>query len=90
MFTGTVATGGIPVDLHTLEVSIVSKNKLKINCNQSTAVKCNLSDLLLGEVVDWGMVLGDVVAQVVRARCPEVPELALSISTKHPAKLHVH
>ena len=27
MFTGTVATGWIPVDLHTLAVSIVSKKK---------------------------------------------------------------
>ena len=30
MFTGTVAKGGIPVDLHTLAVSVVSKKK-KLN-----------------------------------------------------------
>ena len=57
MFTGTVATGGIPVDLHTLAVSIVSKKKRnKLKCNEPRAVKGNLSDLPLGEVVDWGMV----------------------------------
>ena len=32
------------------------------------AVKCNLLDLPLVEVVDWGMVLGDVVAQVIGDR----------------------
>ena len=88
MFTGTVATGVITVDLHTLAVRIVGKNKLY--CNQSRTVKCNLFDLLLGEIVDWGMVLGAVVAQVVGDRCPEVPELALIISATHPVKLHVH
>ena len=45
---------------------------------------------LLGEVVDWGMVLGAVVAQVVGARFPDVPELALSISATDPVKPHVH
>ena len=45
---------------------------------------------LLGEVVDWGMVLGSVVAQVVGARFPDVPELALSISASDPVKLHFH
>ena len=79
------------MDLHTLAVRIVSKKKkLKLKCNQSRAVKGNLSDLPLGEVVDWGMVLCAVVAKVVGARCPEVPELALSISTTEPVKLHVH
>ena len=78
MFTGTVATVGIPVDLHTLAVRIESK--INLNCNQLRAVNCNLSGLLLGEVVDWGMVLGAVVSQVIGARCPEIPELALSIS----------
>ena len=59
MFTGTVASGGIPVDLYTLSVIIVRKKekKVELNCNQSGAVKCNQSDLPLGEVVDWGMVL---------------------------------
>ena len=89
MFTGTVDTGGIPVDLRTLAVSIVSKTNY-LNCNQLRGVKCNLSDLPLGEVVDWGMLLGAVVAQVVRSRCPEVPELALIISATQPVKLHVH
>ena len=91
MFTGTVDTGGIPVDLHTLVVSIVSKEKkIKLNCNEPRAVKGNLLDLPLGEVVDWGIVLGDVVAKIVRARCPEVSELALSISASDPVELHVH
>ena len=49
-----------------------------------------MSDLPLGEVVDWGMVLGAVVAKIVGARCPEVPELALRISETEPVKLHAH
>ena len=81
MFTGTVDTGGIPVDLHTLAVSILSKEKeKKLNCNEPRAVKGNMSDLPLGDVVDWGMVPGAVVAKIVGASCPEVSELALSIS----------
>ena len=47
-----------------------------------------MSDLPLGEVVDWGM--GAVVAKIVGARCLEVPELTLSISETEPVKLHVH
>ena len=48
MFTGTVDTGGIPVDLHTLAVRIVSKEKkIKLNCNEPRAVKGNLLDILL-------------------------------------------
>ena len=49
-----------------------------------------MSDLPLGEVVDWGVVLGAVFAKVVGARCLEVPELALSISATEPVKLHIH
>ena len=52
MFTGTVATDGISVDLHTLAVRIVSKKKFKLKCNEPREVKDNLSDLLLGEVVN--------------------------------------
>ena len=37
MFTGTVATCGIPVDLHTLAVSIVSKKKIKIETKIQSA-----------------------------------------------------
>ena len=66
MFTGTVATGGIPVDLHTLAVSIVSKNKkIKLKCNESRSVKGNLSVFWLVEVVDWGVVIVAVVAKIV-------------------------
>ena len=90
MFTGNVDTGGIQVDIRTLAVSIVIKNiKNKLKCNEPREVKGNLSDLPLGEVVDWGGVLGAVVAKIVGARCPEVPELALSISATEPVKLHV-
>ena len=54
MLTGTVATGGIPVDIHTLAVSIVTKKKkIKLKYNQPRAVKCNMWYLPLGEVVDW-------------------------------------
>ena len=63
---------------------------MKLKCNQSKAVKGNLSDLTLKEVVDWGMVLGAVVFKVVEARCPEVSELALSISATDTMKLYVH
>ena len=66
------------------------RRKTKLKCNQPKAVKGNLSDLPLGEVVDWDMVLGATVAKVVRERWPEVPELALSISAMEPVKLHVH
>ena len=91
MFTGTMDTGGIPVDLHTLAVRIVSEEKkLKLNSNEPRAVKGYLSDIPLGEVVDWGMVLGAVVAKTVGARRPEVSELALSISALEPVELHVH
>ena len=38
------------------------KEKFELKCNQSRAVQCNLSDIPLGEAVDWGMVLGAVVA----------------------------
>ena len=77
------------MDLHTLVVSIMSKEGGKLNCNEPKAVKGNQSDLLLGEVVDWGMVLVAVVAKIVGARCPEVFELALSISSSEPVKLYV-
>ena len=66
------------------------KEKRKLKSNEPRAVKGNLSDLPLGEVVDWGVVLGAVVAKIVGAMCPEVPELALSISATEPLKLHVH
>ena len=66
------------------------KERIKIKCNEPRAVKGNLSDLTLREVVDWGMVLGDVVAKIVGARCPEVSELALRISGLEPVELHVH
>ena len=69
---------------------VSKKGKLKLKCNQSRAVKGNLSDLLLGEVVYWGMVLSAVVAKDVGSRCPEVPELSLSISATEAVKLHVH
>ena len=66
------------------------KEKIKLKWNEPRAVKENLLDLPLGVVVYWGMVLGAVVTNIVRARCPEVPELALSISVSEPVKLHVH
>ena len=63
---------------------------MKLKCNQPRSVKGNLTDFPLGEVVDWGMVLGAVVAKVVRARCTEVPELDLSISATEPVRLYAH
>ena len=49
-----------------------------------------MSDIPLGEVVYWWMVLGAVVAKIVGDRCSEVSELALSVSALDPVKLHVH
>ena len=66
------------------------KKEKKLKCNEPRAVKGNLSDLPLVEVVDWGMVLGAVVAKIVGSRCPEVSELDLSISASEPVELHVH
>ena len=66
------------------------EKKIKLKWNEPRAVKGNLSDLPLGEVVDWGMVIVAVFAKIVGVRCPEVPELALSISATDPVKLHVH
>ena len=66
------------------------REEKKLKWNEPRAVKGNLSDIPLVEVVDWGMVLGAVVAEIVEARCPEVSELALSISASDPLELHVH
>ena len=53
-------------------------------------MKCNLSDLLLGDVIDWRMVVCDVVIEVVSTRRPEVPKLSLCISALQLVELHVH
>ena len=91
MFTGAVDTGGIPMNLHTFAVRIVSKEKkIKLNCNELRSVKGNLSNLPLGEVVDCGMVLGAVVAKIVGTRRQEVSEPTLSISASEPVELHIH
>ena len=63
---------------------------IKLNCNELREVKGNLWYLQLGEVVDWEVVLGAVVAKIVGARCPEISKLALSISALEPVELHVH
>ena len=49
-----------------------------------------MSDLSLGDVIDWRIVLCDIVTKVVGTRRPEVPKLALCISTSRPVELHVH
>ena len=80
----------LQVDIYTLAVSAVSKKKLKqLNCNQSWAVKCNLTDLFLGKVVDCRVVLYAVVVEVVGARIPEVDKLAMRVSALKPVELYV-
>ena len=41
-------------------------------------------------MMDWGVMLGDIVAFVVTARCPIVPALFLADSVAKPVKFHVH
>ena len=51
----------ITLDLHNLAVSLV--NSL-MNFNQPWAVKCNLSDFLLIEVIYGRVVLGAIVSNI--------------------------
>ena len=51
----------ITLDLHTLAVSLA--NSL-LNLNQIWAVKCNLSDFFLREVIDGRVVLGDIFSKI--------------------------
>ena len=51
----------IKLDIHTLAVSIVN---YLMNFNQTWAVKRNLSDFSLREVIDWRGVLGVVVSNI--------------------------
>ena len=53
------------------------------------AVKCNLTDILLREVVDWRVVICAVVDEVVRASIPEVAKLAFRVSAPKPFEFHV-
>ena len=78
------------VSTHPCSEHCEQKEKRKLKYNEPRAVKGNLSDIPLGEVVYWGVFLGAVVTNIVGARCPEVSELALSISTSEPVELHVH
>ena len=56
MFAGTVATGGIPVDLNTLAVRIVrEKGKIKLKCIEPRA----LEGQSVGSSVGRGGILGD-------------------------------
>ena len=55
-----------------------------VNCvmksDQARAAECYFSDLSLREVVNWGVILGDVVSKVESSWGPEVPELILRVS----------
>ena len=66
-----------------------------VNCvmklEKTRAAECYLSDLLLKrEVVNCGVILGDVVSKVESSWGPEVPELILRVSAAYPVELHVH
>ena len=64
------------VDLHTLAVSIVS-------------ILARMG-WLVGDVVEWWVVLCTVVANVCGARSPKVAESALGFKATEPMELHVH
>ena len=55
-----------------------------VNCvmksAQTRAVECYLSGLSLREVVNVGVILGDVVSKIESPWGPEVPELILRVS----------
>ena len=51
----------ITLDLHTLAVSLVN---CVMKLEQTRAAKCYLSDLSLGEVVNWGVILVAVVSKL--------------------------
>ena len=51
----------IITDLHTLAMSLVN---YLMNLNQNWAVKRDLYDFLLREVIDWRVVLGAVVSNI--------------------------
>ena len=51
-----------------------------MNLEQTRAAECYLSDLLLREVVNWGVILGAVVSKIESSWGPEVPELILRVS----------
>ena len=67
----------ITLDLHTLDKSLV---KYVINLKQTRAAESYLSDLLLREVVNWGVILGAVVSNIDSSWVPEVPKLILRVS----------
>ena len=77
----------ITLDLHTLAVSLVN---YVMNLKQTRVAERYLSDLLLREVVNWGVILGAVVSKIESSWGPEVPELILRVSAAKPVELHVH
>ena len=63
--------------LHTLAMSLVN---CVMKLEQARASECDLSDLSLREVVNWGVILGAVVSKIESSWGPEVPELILRVS----------
>ena len=67
----------------------MSRVNYLMNFNQPWAVKRNLSDFFLREVIYWRVFLGAVVSMIWSSWIPEVSELALGVSAAKPVELHV-